>query len=389
MSFNVDTDPLVVDTGSSMCKTGFGGDDAPRSVFPTVIGRPRYTNAMCGSRPKTHFIGDEAQMKRGILSLTWPIQNGAIKDWNDVEKIWDFAFNQEMRVDTDTRWILLTESPLNSRSNREKSAELMFEKYKTLGLYIAIQAVLSMFAAGRTSGIVCQMGDGSSHTVGVYEGYAIPHATTRVGLCGRDLTAYLNQLLNSNGCSFGSSAERDLVNEMKEKVCYIAEDFAEEEQKAFSSEDIIHNYTLPDGNVIKINDERFRCPEALFNPQILGYQHFGIHEHIYNTIQQCEIDLRLDFSRNIVLSGGNTMFKGFKTRLGREINAIIEGNNRRKHGVGRVREVSIYDPPERKYSAWIGGSILSSLSTFSRIVIPKSKYDECGPGVIHRNDGVM
>eukprot|EP01083_Nonionella_stella_P092215 258056_1 len=365
---------LVIDNGTGMIKAGFAGSSVPQSIFASVIGRPKQKHMMLGMRHKDVYVGDEAQLKRGILSLKYPITHGVVTSWDDMERIWHHTLYNELHVDPEQHAILLTETPLNPKSNRQKMTECMFETFQVPAMYVAAGAILSLYASGRTTGIALDSGDGVTHIVPVYEGYSLPHAVQSLHIAGKDLSEYLITLCTERGYSFTTSGQREIARDIKEKVAYVAQDYEHELLRCSNSEDTMRIYELPDGNEIRIASERFRCAEAMFKPYLMGKESKGIHDLIYDAIHKCDIDIRRDLYNNVVLSGGNTMFEGLKERLMNELKSIAPSSV----------SVNIVAPTDRKYSVWIGGSILSSLTSFDECWITNDEYDECGSTIVHR-----
>ena len=365
---------VIIDNGSGMCKAGVTGDDAPRSVFPAVVGRPKTQGVLIGIDKKDCYIGDEAMEKKGVLKLKYPIEHGIVDNWDDMQEVWHHCFYNELRLSPEDHPTLLTEAPKNPKSNREKMISIMFESFNVPACYVQIQAVLSLYAAGRTTGIVLDSGDGVSHTVPIFDGYSIPFAVKNIPLAGRDVTHYLAKIITELGHNFTSSAELEIVRDIKEKHGYVALDFDEEMEKFAKSSAGEVTYELPDGQTITLGNVLFRGPELLFDASPIGKEYEGIGEATYNSIMTCDIDVRKDLYANIILSGGTTCITGLPERINKEVTTKAPGS----------MKIKVVAQPERKFMVWIGGSVMAALSTFQAMWISKQEFDEVGAGIVHR-----
>ena len=366
--------PIVIDTGSGVIKAGFSGDATPTAICASVIGRPRHRGVMVGMNEREYFVGDKLNLMRGVLSLDYPIENGIINNWSDIEKVWHHTMYDLLRIAPEEHPVLLTEAPMNPKRNREKIIETMFEKFKVPSTYISIQAILSLYASGRTTGLVLDSGDGVTHAVPVFEGYCVPKAIVRLDLAGRNLTNHLKDTLSERGYQFRTTAEREIVRDIKEQLCYVAEDYETELIKSKKDSSLEKSYILPDGNKVVIGSERFRVPEGLFQPSLIGMEVSGIQDVVYDCVNKCDIDIRKTLFENVVLSGGTTMLPGIDTRLQSDLKSMVP----------ELVVPNVSAPPERKYSVWIGGSILSSLPSFEDMWITNAEYEEYGPSIVHR-----
>ncbi|MEQ2273833.1 hypothetical protein XENORESO_009651 [Xenotaenia resolanae] len=280
-----------------------------------------------------------------------------------------------MSVDPQDHPVLLTEAAMNPLENRQRMVEIMFEHFGVPFAYVATQAVLALYAAGRTTGVVFDSGEGVSHSVPVFEGYTLPHAVQRFPLAGLDVTLQLKKLLQEQGVCMRTTAEDEIVREMKEKCCCVALNYEAELNPEMSFCREMH-YTMPDGQIITVGSERFRAPEILFKPEMIGRDHYGMHESIFTSIIKSDIDLRRCFLGNIVLSGGNTLLPGLPERLQAEIKNLVSADM----GV----TVCVTSPKDRDFLVWSGGSVLANLPTFSSAWISQGEYEEYGPQIVFR-----
>ena len=212
---------VVIDNGTGYCKAGLSGEEGPRAVFPACVGYPKYASGMKGGDKKEFFVGADAEAKRGVLKLNYPIEHGVVNNWDDMEKIWGHVFTNELRVAPEEHNVMLTEAPMNPKENREKMAQIMFETFNVPGLYIAIQAVLSLYSAGKFTGIVADSGEGVTQFVPIFDGNPHLYAVNRLDLAGRDLTKFMMKLLKETGQRFSTTAEQLIVEAIKKKLAML------------------------------------------------------------------------------------------------------------------------------------------------------------------------
>lgn len=348
--------------------------------------------------PSSVFVGRKLDEHRGAFVLEYPMDKGRVVDgrWDAMERVWEVRNIQcldcqyRMRIvmfssvfyqhvyskpnlnaRVEEHPALLTEAPLNQRSNRDKTAEIFFETFRAPALYFAPPAVLSLYASGRTTGIVLDVGEGVMQCVPVYEGYALPHSVTRSDVAGRDVTRQMQLLLRRSGLNFTTTAEADFVKTMKEEACYVNptasfDSNAEKESRT--------QYQLPDGQAVTLSSERYQAPELLFNPSLIGSEALGAADVLVNSILKSDLDLRATLFSQIVLAGGSTLFPGFGDRMLYEVRSKSPSHTR----------IRISAPPERIHSTYVGGSILASLATFKSMWVTKAEYEEHGNRVLHR-----
>ena len=356
---------LVCDNGTGFVKVGYAGENFPTSIFPSLVGRPMLRGeeeALGDVVLKDIMVGDEASAVRAMLKINYPVENGIVTSWEDMEHLWNYTFYEKMKVDPTEMKIMLTEAPLNPKKNREKTVEAMFEKYQFAGAHVSIQAMLTLYAQGLLTGVVVDSGDGVTHAVPVYDGFVPQHLIRRLNVAGRHITRYLIKLLLLRGYSFNKDADFEVVRELKEKLCYVAYDTAKERALAQETTVLVEEYTLPDGRKIKVGRERFEAAEALFNPDLVDCEGAGMADMVFDMIQAADVDCRPEFYKHIVLSGGSSMYPGLPSRLEKDIktrylNEVLKGNAKR---LNRLK-LRIEDPPRRKHMVFLGASVLGDI----------------------------
>jgi len=366
-------------------------------LLGTRVGKPKHLRVMPGGtlEPPSDssnycYMGRKLDDHRGAFTLHYPMEHGRVQEdsWQHMEALWEHVYTskENLQATADQHPVLLTEAPLNPFTNRERTAEIFFESFRVPALYFAPQAVLSLYASGRTTGIVLDIGEGVTQAVPVYEGFALPHSISRSDVAGKDVTHQLQLLLRRSGLAFTTTAETQLVKSIKETVCYVSpqkpqEDeptplssLSKESSEASKKISMTTTYQLPDGQIVHLGKERFRAPEIIFRPELIGSEELGAADALVNSIKKSDIDLRSILYEQIVLAGGTTLFPGFGDRLLYEVRQRAPAHTR----------IRISAPPDRIHSAWVGGSILASLATFKNMWVSRAEYEEYGSNILHR-----
>ncbi|CAK62550.1 unnamed protein product (macronuclear) [Paramecium tetraurelia] len=362
--------PMIIDMGSSQIKAGFGGEDKPKVIFNSYIGRPK-VKALSATNSQELYVGNQiTDSIRGNMKIKYPYQKGIIKDMNDMDQLWKYTF-QELHSNPKECPILLTEPSFSSQIQKMEIAKQFFENYDCPALFFAVSGIVSLFASGKTTGVILDVGDTVSQSIPIYDGFYIQHSAQRVDLAGRDVTDNLNNLLRRSGYIFTKSAELEIIKKIKEKRCFlsptmIAEEKFQEERK------IKDQYMLPDNNTIEISYEKQRAPEILMSPEKYGLELNSIPEILANSIQKVDLDLRKSLYNEIVLTGGTSLMQGFPERLIGEVKRLIP----------KDAKVKIWAPPERITLCWQGGSILSKLASFKSMWILKKEFEDEGERIL-------
>jgi actin-related protein 2 len=280
------------------------------------------------------MVGDEAAAVRFALQIGYPVENGIVRNWEDMEHLWDYTFLDKMKLTPSDHKIMLTEAPLNPKKNRQKTIETMFEKYGFNGAHMSIQAMLVLYAQGLLTGVVVDSGDGVTHVVPVFDGFVPQHLIRRLDVAGRHVTRYMIKLMLLRGYAFNRTADFETVREIKEKLCYVAHDITKERALARETTVLVEKYRLPDGTMIKAGRERFEAPECLFQPDLVDVEGEGISEMVFNMIMASDVDCRAEYFKHIVLSGGSSMYPGLPSRMEKDIkglylNKVLKGDVKR------------------------------------------------------------
>ncbi|KAM0832707.1 hypothetical protein ACQ4PT_064728 [Festuca glaucescens] len=431
---------IVIDVGSYSCKAGYAGDDTPKSVFTSLVGSIEQTgdtdeakpekeadsapDPKNGSKPmdvdkaktkRKYFVGQELEFRRDHMELIPPMKDGTVTDWDVVDNIWNHAFRRRLLINPEEHPMLIAEPSTNSGQQREKAAELMFEKYKVPALFLAKNAVLTSFASGRATSLVVDSGGGSTVISAVHDGYVLQKSVATSPIGGEFLTDCMMKSLEIKGVvirprysfkkkevspgdykvvdldfpnttdSYRLYCMRAIASDIKESVCRVPDTPFDE--VAYANVPTT-SYELPDGQTIEVGADRFKIPDILFNPYlsqtIPGVDGFGdstsirgLPRMVLDSVNRCDVDIRKELLSSILLSGGSSSILQLKERLEKEVMEESPQN-------ARVKVLASGNSIERRFSVWIGGSILASLGSFQQMWFSKAEYEEHGVSYIQR-----
>ncbi|CAA6666619.1 unnamed protein product [Spirodela intermedia] len=433
---------IVIDLGSHTCKAGYAGEDAPKAVFPSVVGSMdqigsvddlksekdsdsisepqndgRQTESDKAKSRRKLYVGSQALgYRRDYMEVVSPIKDGIVVDWDIVDNIWDHAFRERLLIDPKEHPMLLAEPSSNSAQQRERTAEIMFEKYKVPALFLAKNAVLTSFASGRATSLVVDSGGGSTTVAAVHDGYVLQKAVATSPVGGEFLTECMMKCLENRGIvlrprysfkkkegrpgefqtveldfpntteSYKLYSQRVIASDIKECVCRVPDTPYDESSYANIP---MTPYELPDGQTIEIGADRFKIPDILFNPSIVqtipGMERFaeyapsirGLPQMVFESINKCDVDIRRELFSSILLAGGTASMQQLKERLEKDLIEVAPQ-------AARVKVLASGNATERRFSVWIGGSILASLGSFQQMWFSKMEYEEHGVSYVQR-----
>jgi len=404
---------VVIDNGTGYTKMGFAGNSDPQFIIPSCIaikenakvGDTAIRRLGKGVEDLDFYIGDEAQ-DAATYTVKWPIRHGIVEDWDLMERFWEQAIFKYLRAEPEDHYFLLTEPPLNTPENREYTAEIMFESFNVPGLYIAVQAVLAIAASWTSrqlgertlTGTVVDSGDGVTHVIPVAEGYVIGSCIKHIPIAGRDITYFIQQLLREREVGIPPEQSMETARLIKERYSYVCPDLAKEFGK-YDSEpskwikkyDGINSVNKQPFSV-DVGYERFLGPEIFFHPEFSNPDFTtSISDVVDDVIQNCPIDVRRGLYKNIVLSGGSTMFKDFGRKLQRDVKKTVENRLKISEELsgGTLKpkpiDVQVVSHNYQRYAVWFGGALLASTPEFYQVCHTKADYDEHGPSICRHN----
>ena len=356
---------IIIDVGSGLMKVGFSGEDGPRNIFNSIVGIPKMAGLKVGMEQKERYVAEEAISNAEFMNFYSPIQRGEVVDWDKFETLMHYLLYNQIEVVPEDMSVLITETPLSSKKNRSKISELLFEKFNVQKCHIANSSMLGLFSYGKSSGIVLDCGYNITSTVPVYEGFPLVYASQKINLGGEDLSNKLYDIIKGKLDKTYKTIKGKLLSEdIKDKLGYVSMDIKQEGEK------IEQKYILPDSKELTLGNELFEVNEILFNPGE-NPDLKSVTNMVVDSLNLCDDDVKKEINESVCLIGGTTLMKNFSERL------RLELSDNKDFGMYNMAPA-----PERQFSAWIGGSIMSSLDNFQYLWVSKEEFDENGKSLV-------
>uniref|UniRef100_A0A7N9CX68 Actin-like protein 6B n=3 Tax=Macaca TaxID=9539 RepID=A0A7N9CX68_MACFA len=410
---------LVFDIGSFSVRAGYAGEDCPKADFPTTVGLLAAEEGggleLEGDKEKKgkifHIDTNALHVPRDGAEVMSPLKNGMIEDWECFRAILDHTYSKHVKSEPNLHPVLMSEAPWNTRAKREKLTELMFEQYNIPAFFLCKTAVLTAFANGRSTGLVLDSGATHTTAIPVHDGYVLQQGIVKSPLAGDFISMQCRELFQEMAIDIIPPymiAAKEPVREgappnwkKKEKLPQVSKswhnymcneviqdfqasvlqvsDSPYDEQVAAQMPTV--HYEMPNGYNTDYGAERLRIPEGLFDPSnvkgLSGNTMLGVGHVVTTSIGMCDIDIRPGLYGSVIVTGGNTLLQGFTDRLNRELSQKTPPSM-------RLKLIASNSTMERKFSPWIGGSILASLGTFQQMWISKQEYEEGGKQCVER-----
>jgi len=382
---------VVIDNGTYTVKGGFSTSDSPQCRIPCMVGHGRHKGAMSSLGLKETYVGSAAQSLRGILTMSHPIRQGTVQNWDDLEAVWTHIFDNELKTESGAQPMIMTQPPLATQEDEDTMAEILVEKLNVPAFFIANKSVMSLYGGGQMTGIAVDSGHDTTYIVPSYQGNPVEEATLVLRMGGRHVTEQLMQQLVNGKYSFPDdnfmlwrkkkktnftvSSRKEVIREMKEQYCTVSTNYMTDMTNNGYHEESIR---LPDGNMIVMGKESFLAPEIIFQPSLANKKSMGLSSLIFSSLTKCEKSMRAELLANITLSGGNTKFPGIEKRIYQELEALLTESDLKE-------AVKVRALPNRDLLGWVGAARLSNLSSFQRFWVTPSDYREEGPALAVRS----
>lgn len=416
---------LVFDIGSYSFRAGYAGEDTPKAEIPTHVGvvdEIETAMEMDGAALKTEdqtpmpdgkeYLIDTVYMKhaRKGMELTSFLKDGMVENWDMFEKVMDYVYSRSIKSEASIHPLLMSEPAWCTKAKREKMTEIMFEKYNIPAFFLCKNSVLSAFANGRSTALILDSGATHTSAVPVYDGYVLTQGIVKSPLAGDFMTIECRKMMEELGVevvppyliqskeaiadkqmpkwkkkenidvtkSFHNYMVKDVLQDFAASVLQVSD--TPYDQNSVDSMPSVH-YEFPNGYNQDFGWERFKACEGLFDPSVIkeaqGNSMLGVGHVVTTSVGMCDIDIRPSLYGGVIVVGGNSLIQGFTDRLNRDL------SNKTPPSM-RLKIIAAASSAERRFSSWIGGSILASLGSFQQMWVSKQEYEEGGKSCVER-----